>query len=56
MARFAALSDRVQSWSENKRDIDEREERGERIDSSEWDWSDDEAIDIVYELAAVLGR
>lgn len=55
MARLVAMRDQVQSWAENRDDIGDREARGESIGSSDWQWSDDTAVDIARELADVLG-
>jgi hypothetical protein len=60
MARLAGLKDRVQSWHENRDDLVERETRhvlgiGTNPPSrTEWDWSTDEGVAIVIELAEVF--
>ncbi|MEU5878156.1 hypothetical protein [Spirillospora sp. NPDC047279] len=56
MAALVGLSDRVQSWLEDREDISERDGAlTNPTHYTEWESSDDEASDIVHYLAGVLG-
>ncbi|WP_433332481.1 hypothetical protein [Spirillospora sp. CA-294931] len=55
MSALAELKGRVQSWVESRKDLSERDGALNTPGPNEWGWSDDEASNIVDELADVLG-
>lgn len=46
---------RVAEWLRDRDDLDAREDEGDYPRAAEWEISDDQAVDIVRDLAVVLG-